>query len=405
MSAYQIKRCTAPCVGLVDEATYGDDVRHAIMFLEGKSEEMIGELVRRMESASHALEFERAARHRDQISDLRRVQARQYVSAAKGNVDVVAARAREGVAVVELFVIRNGQSLGSRTLRPVHGADASESEVLRAFLPQYYLTRAGRERPVPDEILLSEDMDGRDVLERALREQTGRRISVRCNVRGERARWIAMGVDNAELALQQQIASRASLRGQFEALQELLGLEEIPARIECFDVSHTGGESTVASCVVFEHDGPKKSDYRRFNISGWSRVTTTVRCATPWNADTRACGAKMRYFPICSSSTVVGDSSSRRWVCSPSCRSPTWPRWESPREPPGSPDLSGSFCRSASIRSWFHPIRLRCISSSVFVTRPIASRLPGIEAGAAGPAACPCSSRFRASACVAGNVC
>ena len=265
---YQIKRCTAPCVGLVDEVAYGDDVRHAIMFLEGKSEEMIGELVRRMESASHALEFERAARYRDQISDLRRVQARQYVSGAKGNVDVVAARAREGIAVVELFVIRNGQSLGSRTLRPVHGADASESEVLRAFLPQYYLTRAGRERPVPDEILLSKDIGGRDVLERALREQTGRRVSVRCNVRGERARWIAMGVDNAELALQQQIASRASLRGQFEALQELLGLEEIPARIECFDVSHTGGESTVASCVVFEHDGPKKSDYRRFNISG-----------------------------------------------------------------------------------------------------------------------------------------
>ena len=265
---YQIKRCTAPCVGLVDEATYGEDVRHAMMFLDGKSEEMIGELVRRMESASRSIEFEHAARYRDQIADLRRVQARQYVSGAKGNVDVVAARAREGVAVVELFVIRNGQSLGSRTLRPAHGADASEREILRAFLPQYYLARAGRERPVPDEILLSEDVDGRDVVENTLREQTGRRISVRCSVRGERARWVAMAVDNAELALQQQIATRTSLRGQFEALQELLGLEEIPARIECFDVSHTGGESTVASCVVFEHDGARKSDYRRFNISG-----------------------------------------------------------------------------------------------------------------------------------------
>ena len=265
---YQIERCTAPCVGLVDAAVYGEDVRHAVMFLEGKSEEMVGELVRRMESASAALEFELAARYRDQIANLRRVQARQYVSGAKGNVDVVAASAREGVAVVELFVIRNGQGLGSRTLRPAHGSDAGEGELLRAFLPQYYLSRAGRERPVPDEILLSVAIDGLDVLEQALGEQTGRRISIRCNVRGERARWVAMAVDNAELSLRQRIASRANLRGQFEALQELLGLDEPPGRIECFDVSHTSGESTVASCVVFEYDGAKKSDYRRFNLSG-----------------------------------------------------------------------------------------------------------------------------------------
>ncbi len=265
---YQIERCTAPCVGLIDETTYGEDVRHAIMFLEGKSEEMIGELVRRMESASRGLEFELAARYRDQIANLRRVQARQYVSGAKGNVDVAAARAREGVAVVELFVIRNGQSLGSRTLRPTHGGDAGEGELLRAFLPQHYLSREGRERPVPDEILLSDAVDGVEVLERALGDQTGRKISIRCNVRGERARWVAMAVDNAELALKQRIASRANLRGQFEALQELLGLDDPPGRIECFDVSHTGGESTVASCVVFEHDGAKKSDYRRFNVTG-----------------------------------------------------------------------------------------------------------------------------------------
>ena len=265
---YQIERCTAPCVGLIDATAYGEDLRHAVMFLEGKSEEMVGELVRRMESASNALEFERAARYRDQIANLRRVQARQYVSGARGNVDVVAARGREGVAVVELFVIRNGQSLGSRTLRPAHGGDAGEGELLRAFLPQYYLSRAGRERPVPDEILLSEAIDGLDVLERALGEQTGRNISIRCNVRGERARWVAMAVDNAELSLRQRIASRANLREQFEALQELLGLDEPPERIECFDVSHTGGESTVASCVVFEQDGAKKSDYRRFNLAG-----------------------------------------------------------------------------------------------------------------------------------------
>ena len=265
---HQIGRCTAPCVGLIDEATYAGDVQHAVMFLEGKSEEMIGELVRRMESASCELEFELAARYRDQIANLKRVQARQYVSGAKGNVDVVAARAREGIPVIELFVIRNGQSLGSRTLRPAHGADADEEELLRAFLPQHYLSRSGRERPVPDEILLSHAVTGLDVLERAIGEQSGRRVRIRSNVRGDRARWVAMAVDNAELALQQRIASRVNLRGQFDALQELLGLEDPPTRIECFDVSHTGGESTVASCVVFGHDGARKSDYRRYNITG-----------------------------------------------------------------------------------------------------------------------------------------
>ena len=265
---HQIGRCTAPCVGLIDEAAYGGDVQHAVMFLEGKSEEMIGELVRRMESAARELEFELAARYRDRIANLKRVQARQYVSGAKGNVDVVAARAREGIPVIELFVIRNGQSLGSRTLRPAHGADADEEELLRAFLPQHYLSRSGRERPVPDEILLSRAVTGVDALERAIGEQSGRRVRIRSNVRGDRARWVAMAVDNAELALQQRIASRVNLRGQFDALQELLGLEDPPTRIECFDVSHTGGESTVASCVVFGPDGARKSDYRRYNITG-----------------------------------------------------------------------------------------------------------------------------------------
>ena len=265
---HQIGRCTAPCVGLIDETAYGGDVQHAVMFLEGKGEEMIGELVRRMESASCELEFELAARYRDQIANLKRVQARQYVSGAKGNVDVVAARAREGIPVIELFVIRNGQSLGSRTLRPAHGADADEEELLRAFLPQHYLSRSGRERPVPDEILLSHAIKGLNVLERAIGEQSGRRVRIRSNVRGDRARWVAMAVDNAELALQQRIASRVNLRGQFDALRKLLGLEHPPTRIECFDVSHTGGESTVASCVVFGHDGARKSDYRRYNITG-----------------------------------------------------------------------------------------------------------------------------------------
>ena len=188
---HQIKRCTAPCVGLVDGDRYREDVRHVIMFLEGKSEEMIGELVTRMESASNRLEFELASRYRDQIASLRRVQERQHVIGAKGDVDVVVSRARDGIAVVQLTIIRNGQSLGSRTLVPRQAANATDRDVLDAFLSQYYLARAGRYN-IPSEILVSEPTDSLAMLSEALHEQTGRRVALRHRVRGERARWIEM---------------------------------------------------------------------------------------------------------------------------------------------------------------------------------------------------------------------
>ncbi len=262
---HQIKRCTAPCVGLVDAARYADDVRHAMMFLEGKSEAMIDELVARMERAAKTLDYEAAGRYRDQIVSLRRVQERQYISGAKGDIDVVAARIRDGMGVVQLFVVRNGHSLGTRTITPRHVAGADARDILEAFLPQYYLNAAAN-RPIPDEILVSEPIDDVDVLEAALGEAAGRKVSVRHRVRGDRARWLQMANANAELVLDQRLADRASLRERFDALQEALDLDEPPSRIECFDVSHSSGEATVASCVVFEAEGPVKSDYRRFNI-------------------------------------------------------------------------------------------------------------------------------------------
>jgi excinuclease ABC subunit C len=262
---HQIKRCTAPCVGLVDEARYADDVRHAVMFLEGKSEAMIEELVGRMENAAKGREYEAAGRYRDQILSLRRVQERQYISGAKGDVDVVAARIRDGIGVVQLFVVRNGHSLGTKTITPRHVAGAESKEILEAFLPQYYLS-ATANRQVPAEILVSEPIEDNDVLQAALSEVAGRKVAVRHRVRGNRARWLQMANTNAELVLDQRLAARASLRERFDALQDALGLDEPPMRIECFDVSHSAGEATVASCVVFETDGPVKSDYRRFNI-------------------------------------------------------------------------------------------------------------------------------------------
>lgn len=262
---HQIKRCTAPCVGLVDEARYADDVRHAVMFLEGKSEAMIAELVARMEEASKKLEYEAAWRYRDQIISLRRVQERQYISGAKGDVDVVAARVRDGIGVVQLFVVRNGHSLGTKTIMPRHVAGAEARDILQAFLPQYYLSATANRR-IPAEILVGEAIEDVDILQAALSQVAERKVSVRHRVRGDRARWLQMANTNAELVLDQRVAERASLRDRFDALQEALELDEAPTRIECFDVSHSAGEATVASCVVFDSDGPVKSDYRRFNI-------------------------------------------------------------------------------------------------------------------------------------------
>ena len=262
---HQIKRCTAPCVGLVDSARYAEDVRHAVMFLEGRSEQMITELVTRMEAASAKLDFEMAARYRDQIASLRRIQERQYVSGEKGNIDVVAVACGEGMAVVQVFYIRNGQSLGNKTLLPRHSANVDSVEVLAAFLPQYYLAQQSR-AALPGEILVSEPVKDVELLQKVLGEHAGKRIAINWRVRGERARWLDMARSNAAMALAQRQADRGSTRARLEALQEALELDEVPQRIECFDVSHTRGEATVASCVVFDADGAVKSDYRRFNI-------------------------------------------------------------------------------------------------------------------------------------------
>jgi excinuclease ABC subunit C len=262
---YQIKRCTGPCVGLVAEDEYAEDVRHAQMFLEGKSEEMIEELVQRMERASATLEFEMAARYRDQIQALRRVQERQYISGVRGDIDVIAAVVRDAVAVVEVNVIRNGQSLGSRSLSPSHVSGASAAELLEAFLPQYYLSRRGH-RGIPAEILLSEPVSDMEMLAAVFTEQAGHKVVIRSSVRSDRARFLQMALANADLAVTRRVADRSNVSQRLEALQETLDLPEAPARIECFDISHTSGEATVASCVVFDREGPAKSDYRRFNI-------------------------------------------------------------------------------------------------------------------------------------------
>lgn len=262
---YQIKRCTAPCVNLISKEAYQEDVRHAVMFLEGKNSEVINELVVRMETAAGRLDFEQAAQLRDQISTLRRLQEKQFVSGAEGDVDVVVSVARGGAGCVQVFFIRNGRNLGNKTFFPRHIENADTTEILAAFLPQYYL---GRETPA--EIIINHALDDVSLLEQVLQGQARHKVTINHRVRGDRAHWLALAVTNAEVALAQHTLSKAGMRQRYEALQKALGLDSLPQRLECFDTSHTQGELPVASCVVFDMKGdahgPLKSDYRRFNI-------------------------------------------------------------------------------------------------------------------------------------------
>ena len=260
---YQIQRCSGPCVGVVSGDKYSEDVEHAVRFLEGRSGEVVNDLASRMEAASRRLEFEEAARLRDQINRLKSVQ-QQFAGANRdrGDIDVLAVAQQAGVHCVAVMFVRGGRNLGSRTWVPRTASGTEDSEVLGAFAAQYYVGR-----PIPNEILLAGQVDDVELLEAALAERAGRSVSIRHRVRGERARWIELAVENARHGVELHIASQAGMQAQLEQIGEHLGLGETPGRIECFDISHTAGESTVASCVVFGEEGPLKSDYRRFNIA------------------------------------------------------------------------------------------------------------------------------------------
>ncbi|MDO8827167.1 excinuclease ABC subunit UvrC [Methylophaga sp.] len=260
---YQIKRCTAPCVGLISESDYQKDVQHTIMFLEGKNQQVMDELSNQMDVASQNLQFEQAASIRDKIISLRRVQERQYVSSMQGDSDVLAAIVRDGLAVVEVSFVRGGRNLGSKSYFPKGSSDLTPSELLAAFIPQYYLGK-----DVPAEILLSHEVEDAQLLQDVLQTESGHKVSLRKPQRGHATRWLQMAMTNAEISLTQRISSRSNLLQRFEMLQDALELDELPKRIECFDISHTRGERTVASCVVFGLEGAIKSDYRKFNIEG-----------------------------------------------------------------------------------------------------------------------------------------
>ncbi len=258
---YQIKRCTAPCVGLIGQREYAEDVRHTLLFLEGKSSALSEELAERMEAAANKLDYEAAALYRDQIASVSLVQERQYVVGETGDMDILACVISAGVACVQIFFIRHGVNLGNKLFFPRIPADSDAGDVLSAFVTQYYL-----EHPVPAALLTSHPLQDKTLLQQVLSERCGRKVALLHGVRGEKARWLALGVVNAEQALAARLGSQAGMRQRLLMLQDVLRLEDTPDRLECFDISHTQGEGTVASCVVFDQEGARKSDYRRFNI-------------------------------------------------------------------------------------------------------------------------------------------
>lgn len=277
---HQIDRCTAPCVGLVDDREYLTDIDHAILFLEGRSQEVIDTLAKRMEAASEAREYERAARFRDQIRRLQRVQQGQtMVSGRPIDADVFAAVVSGNVCAVRVDFVRGGHHLGGRTFHPpIDGRidegdagtgdsmeDRAAAEILNAFVPQYYFGGASM-KEVPEEVILSHPIEDAALVEGALVERGGHPVALKSSVRSERARWIEQATNSARLNLAERTQKNADHLRRLEALRGFLDLPEAIARIECFDISHTRGEGAVASCVVFDIEGARSSDYRRFNI-------------------------------------------------------------------------------------------------------------------------------------------
>lgn len=258
---YQIKRCTAPCVEYISKEDYREDVTRTIKILEGKSDDVIKDLEGRMEKASQALEFETAAKLRDQIVNLKVVNDMSTTMREHGNADYVAALTKGGQSCVQVFFVRNGINLGNKAFYPATPPESTNSDILNAFIPQFYL-----EHDVPREIITSEPLDDVSLLQEVLSARNTGAVSITHAVRGSRAKLQALAVTNAEIALDVRLTSRSGMAARLDSLRQIVGMEDLPQRMECFDISHTMGEATVASCVVFNAEGPLKSDYRRFSI-------------------------------------------------------------------------------------------------------------------------------------------
>tara|TARA_B110000503_G_C7173585_1_gene425848 strand:+ start:28085 stop:29908 length:1824 start_codon:yes stop_codon:yes gene_type:complete len=262
---YQIDRCSGPCVGLVSKEDYAKQVASTSLFLRGKSTQLMERLADDMETAAADLAYEKAAVYRDQIAQLQHVQASQGIEGVTGDLDILAAAVSHGRACVQVLFVRGARVLGSKTYYPPLKLQEDTGRVIAAFIPQFYL---GAARAIPAEIIVNATPEDVDILAEALSAHAQRNVKLRSRVRDSRAQWLQLAQQTAETNLASHLAGRQSMLRRFQLLQDLLELPEMPERLECFDISHSSGEATVASCVVFDQQGPRKSDYRKFNIEG-----------------------------------------------------------------------------------------------------------------------------------------
>lgn len=262
---YQIERCTGPCVNLISPEDYAKDVHYSTLFLQGKSTALNKELTANMERAATEENFEKAAIIRDQLIDLRRIQEQQYVANQGQDADILAAELQQPYVCIHAIYVRAGRIIGSKSFFPRFRLANDSAEVLSAFISQTYLSD-DKSANVPAEIIVPTVLEDGPELQEALSWVAERKIKLSQRVRGHRAQWLQLAVTNAKEAIQGHISNKQNIQKRFSTLQEALKLDSVPARIECFDISHTGGEGMVGACVVFDENGPVKADYRRFNV-------------------------------------------------------------------------------------------------------------------------------------------
>lgn len=264
---FQLKRCLGPCVAMQEPEEYQQQVELAALFLKGKNSDVINQLVIKMEQASQALAFEEAARYRDQIQALRTIQEQQYVTSDLGEMDVIGFAFKNGIACVHLLFVRNGKVFGSRSYFPKVPANTEMAEIIQAFLLQYYLNKE-TEQAIPKEVVLAALPEDSQLIEDSLCQLAGRKVKLTCPQRGDRSKFLKLALTNAEASLTTKLATKSTVLNRFKALEKVLSFDGKIQRMECFDISHTGGEQTVASCVVFNREGPNKAEYRHYNITG-----------------------------------------------------------------------------------------------------------------------------------------
>ena len=262
---YQIKRCTGPCVNLISPEDYARDVHYSTLFLQGKSDPLTKELTKNMEKAAEAEDYEKAAVLRDQIIDLRKIQEEQYVANQGSDADILAAELQQPYVCVHVIYVRAGRIIGSKAFYPRFKLAENSRDILYAFVSQNYLSD-DKAANIPAEIIVPSALEGAEGLQEALSYVAGRKVKLSQRVRGHRAKWLSLAKTNAAQSLQAHVSDKQNILNRFNILQDTLKLDSQIIRIECFDISHTAGESTIASCVVFDENGAVKTDYRRFSI-------------------------------------------------------------------------------------------------------------------------------------------